>query len=83
MRVVWRDSKHHRNIDRTYRGFNIVGTPYGWEVDIPGDDNYYLAYVDSVNAIDLYLGGTSQKGAANRRRGTDDIRTLGKKSVTA
>lgn len=83
MRVVWRDSKHHRNVDRTYRGFKIEGTPYGWSVDIPNDDNYYLANVDALNAIDLYLGGTSFKGKSNRRRGTDDIRTLGKKSETA
>ena len=83
MRVVWRDTKHHRNVDKLYRGFKIMGTPYGWEVDIPGDDNYYLANVDALNAIDLYLGGTSQKGQANRRRGTDDIRILGKKSEIA
>lgn len=83
MRVVWRDTKHHRNVDKMYRGYKIIGTPYGWETDIPGDDNYYLANVDALNAIDKYLGGTSQKGEANRRRGTDDIRILGKKSVTA
>lgn len=83
MRVVWRDSKHHRNVSKTYRGYTISGTPYGWETDIPGDDNYYVANVDALNAIDKYLGGTSQKGKSNRRRGTDDIRTLGKKSETA
>ena len=83
MRVVWRDTKHHRNVSKTYRGYHIVGTPYGWEVDIPGDDNYYSANVDALNAIDLYLGGVSQKGESSRRRGTDDIRILGKKSSTA
>ena len=67
MRVVWRDSqvpKEYKPI--RYRGFMVWGTPKGWEITVPGDDNIYKAHYCALNAIDQHFGDYGQHGTAKR-----------------
>ena len=78
MRVVWRDSlvpKEYKPIK--YRGYMIWGTPEGWEITVPGDDNIYKAHYCAQNAIDQYFGDYGQRGTEKRR--SYGIQIIGKR----
>lgn len=67
MRVVWRDStaqKEYKPI--RYRGFMIWGTPLGWEITIPGDNNIYKDHYSAQNAIDKHFGDFGTRGTKKR-----------------
>ena len=69
MRVTWKDSnkpKEYKPIK--YRGFMIWGTPYGWEITVPGDDNLYRNNFCAMNAIDAYFGDFGTQGTEKRKR---------------
>lgn len=81
MRVVWRDSlvkKEYKPLK--YRGHMIQGSPRGWTIDIPGDDNLYANHYSAQNAIDAALGGTGRDGPASSKRQGYGIQVVGKKS---
>lgn len=68
MRIVWKDSnkpKEYKPI--RYRGFIIWGTPKGWEVAIPGDNNIYKSHYSAQNAIDQHFGDFGTRGTEKRR----------------
>lgn len=68
MRVIWRDSakpKEYKPIK--YREIQISGTPKGWAVDLPGDDNLYRSHYCAQNAIDDYFGDYGQRGTQKRK----------------
>ncbi len=67
MRIVWRDSavpKEYKPI--RYRGFMVWGTPKGWEITVPGDENIYKAHYCALNAIDQHFGDYGQRGTEKR-----------------
>ena len=69
MRVTWKDSgvpKEYKPI--RYRGFTLWGTPQGWEVAIPGDDNIYSSHYCATNAVDAYFGDFGTRGAEKRKQ---------------
>ena len=68
MRIVWKDSNQPKEYNPiNYRKFYVFGTPNGWETSIPGDNNLYKNHYCALNAIDAYLGGSGQMGAAKRK----------------
>lgn len=78
MRIVWRDSNmpdEYKPI--RYRKFMIWGTPAGWEVTVPGDQNLYRTHYSAQNAIDLYYGDLGQHG--NEKRKKYGIEIIGKR----
>ena len=77
MRIVWKDSKPRTYKPVNYRGFTATGSPQGWEIDIPGDDNIYKTHYCALNAIDKHLGGYGQMGTAKRK--AYGIQVIGKK----
>ena len=69
MRVIWKDSnkpKEYKPI--RYRGFMVWGTPAGWEITVPGDDNIYKTHYCALNAIDKHFGDFGQRGTEKRKR---------------
>ena len=85
MRIVWKDTYRASGFKPfKYRGIEIIGHPYGWTTDMPGDNNIYQAKDDAMNAIDVSFGGIGQKGSSKRRK-TDygEIRVIGTKNETA
>lgn len=77
MRVVWKDSKPRVYKPVKYRGHMITGSPKGWEINIPGDNNLYKTHYCALNAVDKYLGGYGQMGTAKRK--AYGIQIVGKK----
>lgn len=77
MRVVWKDSKPKGYKPVKYRNHVACGTPKGWTISIPGDNNLYKNHYCALNAIDAALGGAGQKGCAKRR--ACGIQIIGKK----
>ena len=78
MRIVWRDSNipdEYKPI--RYRKFMIWGTPKGWEVTVPGDQNIYRTHYSAQNAIDKYYGDLGQHG--NEKRKKYGIEIIGKR----
>ena len=78
MRVIWKDSslpKEYKPI--RYRGFMIWGTPRGWEITVPGDNNIYSSHYCATNAIDEYFGDFGKRGS-EKRKGYG-IQRIGKK----
>lgn len=75
MRVVWKDTGKDL-LTRYYRGHQVYGASIGWTTSIPGDNNIYKCSTDGLNAIDKYLGGSGQLGAAKKRN--KGIRIIGK-----
>lgn len=67
MRVVWKDSKPRTYKPVKYRGHIVTGSPQGWAIDIPGDNNLYKSHYCALNAIDKALGDYGQKGTAKRK----------------
>lgn len=68
MRVIWRDSlqpKEYKPIK--YRGFMIWGTPKGWEITVPGDNNIYKTHYSAQNAIDAHFGDFGKRGTEKRK----------------
>ena len=68
MRVTWKDShkaKEYKPI--RYRGYMIWGTPKGWEITVPGDDNIYRSNFCAMNAIDEYFGDFGTRGTEKRK----------------
>jgi hypothetical protein len=53
------------------------GSPQGWTITIPGDDNLYANHYSALNAIDKALGGHGQMGGAKRQ--SYGIQIIGKK----
>ena len=81
MRIVWKDSRPKVYKPVKYRGHFATGSPQGWSIDIPGDDNLYSSHYCALNAIDKALGGYGQKGSAKRK--AYGIEVIGKKNETA
>ena len=81
MRIVWKDSRPRTYKPMKYRGHVATGTPEGWTIDVPGDDNLYASHYCAFNAIDKALGGYGQKGSAKRK--AYGIEIVGKKNETA
>lgn len=80
MRIVWKDSAVPETYRRLkYRGHYLTGTPYGWEISIPGDDNLYKNHYCAQNAIDKHLGGTAIRGECSAKRKRYGIQIVGKK----
>lgn len=77
MRVVWKDSKPRNYKPVSYRGYTATGSPQGWGIDIPGDNNLYKNHYCALNAIDAALGDAGQKGTAKRK--AYGIQIVGKK----
>lgn len=77
MRVVWKDSKPRTYKPVSYRGYTATGSPQGWEIDMPGDNNLYRNHYAALNAIDAALGDAGQKGTAKRK--SYGIQIIGKK----
>lgn len=78
MRIVWRDSNVQKEYQPIrYRGFMIWGTPKGWEITVPGDDNIYKNHYSAQNAIDKHFGDLGQRGTEKRKR--YGIQIVGKK----
>ena len=46
----------------------IWGTPKGWEITVPGDNNLYKSHYCAQNAIDLHLGDLGQHGGEKRQK---------------
>lgn len=67
MRIVWKDSKPRTYKPVSYRGYTATGSPQGWEINIPGDNNIYKSHYCALNAIDAALGDAGQKGTAKRK----------------
>ena len=51
-----------------YRKFMIWGTPNGWEITVPGDQNFYANHYCAQNAIDQYYGDLGQHGSVKRKK---------------
>lgn len=66
MRVVWKDSSSRGYKPVKYRGYYAQGSPDGWTITIPGDNNLYSSHYCALNAIDKALGGYGQMGSAKR-----------------
>lgn len=67
--MTWKDSdkpKEYKPIK--YRGFMIWGTPKGWEITVPGDDNIYRNNFCAMNAIDAHFGDFGTRGTEKRKR---------------
>ena len=82
MRIVWKDStvpKEYKPI--RYRGFMAWGTTSGWEITVPGDNNFYKDHYSAQNAIDKYFGDFGQRGSEKRKK--YGIQIVGKKDGTA
>lgn len=78
MKIIWRDSSPKLKKTVKYRGYVIDGYGDGWSTSIPGDSNIYRTHYCALNAIDEYLGGHGQMGAAKRiARGIHIIGTKG------
>ena len=69
MRVIWKDTGKDL-LTRHYRGYQVYGASIGWTTTLPDDNNVYKSWTDGLNAIDEYLGGTSQLGPARKRQKT-------------
>lgn len=80
MRIVWKDSKPKRYKQVRYRKHIASGSPKGWTIDIPGDNNLYANHYCALNAIDKALGGYGQKGTAKRK--AYGIKVVGKRDET-
>lgn len=68
MRIVWKDSnapKEYKPI--RYRGYMIRGTPRGWEITVPGDNNIYSSHYCAQNAIGQYFGDFGHRGSEKRK----------------
>ena len=79
MRVVWKDSNKPQEYKPIrYRGFMIWGTPNGWEITVPGDNNIYKNHYSAQNAIDRYCGDFGQRGTEKRK--SYGIQIIGKKA---
>lgn len=69
MRVIWKDSgKPIEYKPIRYRGYMIWGTPSGWEITVPGDNNKYKSHYSAQNAIDQHFGDYGQHGTEKRKR---------------
>ena len=68
MRVTWKDTKPEEYKPIRYRGFMVWGTPYGWEITVPGDDNIYRNNFCAMNAIDAHFGDFGTRGTEKRKR---------------
>ena len=79
MRIVWKDSKPRTFKPVKYRDHMLYGSPEGWTITIPGDDNIYKTHYCALNAIDKALGGYGQMGCAKRRN--YGITIVGKKRI--
>lgn len=81
MRIVWKDSVSPRGSFKPikYRRHVISGYNGGWITNIPGDNNIYKNNYCAMNAIDEYLGGTSQRGDRSEKRKSFGIQIVGKK----
>lgn len=78
MRVVWKDSNKPQEYKPIrYRKFMIWGTPKGWEITVPGDNNFYKNNYCAQNAIDQYYGDFGQRGTEKRK--SYGIQIIGKK----
>ena len=83
MRIVWQDTyKAGGYKPFKYRGVVIYGHPYGWTVDMAGDNNIYQTRDDAFNAVDKALGGVGLKGTSATRK-TSLIRIIGTTNETA
>ena len=78
MRIVWKDSRPRTYKPMKYRGHVATGSPAGWSIDVPGDNNIYASHYCALNAIDKALGGYGQKGSAKRK--AYGIEVIGKKT---
>ena len=78
MRVIWKDSKPKEYKPIKYRNHYIFGSPEGWEITIPGDNNLYASHYCAANAIDKALGGTGVRGQRNKKRQSYGIKIIGK-----
>lgn len=45
----------------------IWGTPSGWEITVPGDNNIYKSHYCAQNAIDQHCGDFGQHGTEKRK----------------
>lgn len=68
MRIVWQDSKPKEYKPIRYRGFMVWGTPRGWEITVPGDNNLYADHYSAQNAIDKHFGDFGQRGTEKRKK---------------
>lgn len=73
MRIIWKDSRPKVYKPVKYRGHIASGSPQGWTIDVPGDNNIYSNHYSALNAIDKALGGYGQKGSAKRKSYGIDI----------
>jgi len=81
MRIVWQDSLVPREYKPIkYRGVIIKGTPKGWIVELPNDDNLYKSHYCAQNAIDAALGGTAIRGRGTEKRLSYGIQIIGKRN---
>lgn len=81
MRVTWKDSnKKEEYKPIRYRGFMIWGTPKGWEITVPGDDNIYRNNYCAMNAIDAHFGDFGTRGTEKRKNHGIQIIDTRKKS---
>lgn len=79
MRVVWKDSKaEYKSLK--YRNIVLQGSPRGWSIGIPGDENLYKSHYCAQNAIDAALGGENPKGPPSEKRKRCGIQVVGKKN---
>ena len=81
MRVIWKDSKPKEYKPIIYRGFMIWGTPAGWEITVPGDNNIYKTHYSAQNAIDQHFGDFGKHGTEKRK--SYGIQTIKKGDETA
>lgn len=78
MRVVWKDTNVRKYHTCKYRGYEIEQLEEGGcIIHREDDDNVYSSRFSAMNAIDEYLGGTGQRGAAKRRE--LGVQVIGKK----
>lgn len=69
MRVIWRDSLQPKEYKPLrYRKFYILGTPKGWAITVPGDNNLYKTHYCAQNAIDAHYGDLGAHGTEKRKR---------------
>ena len=78
MRVIWKDSKPKEYKPVKYRNHYAFGSPEGWEISIPGDDNLYSCHYCALNAIDKALGGAGVRGKGTEKRQKYGIQIIGK-----
>jgi hypothetical protein len=45
----------------------IWGTPAGWEITVPADNNVYANHYSAQNAIDDYFGDLGTRGTEKRK----------------